>query len=278
MYAYDRLSIHVDDVGVCVVNINEPPCNVMTLGLYQELADATTRLATDDAVRVVVLRSADPEFFIAHFDVSLILRIPIEGEAHRADELSAFHLMAEQLRSMPKPTLAAIAGRVGGGGAELAASCDMRFGVSGATILNQMEVPLGILPGGSGTQRLPQLLGRGRALEVILGGIDVDAETLCAWGWLNRVFDTTTAMNAYVDWLAARIARFPPQAVALAKQSVANAEPAPLEGLREEAYLFQRLLRDPHAQAAMQSFLGIGGQTRAGESNIAELSERITWR
>src|SRR5205823_1653710 len=102
-------------------------------------------------------------------------------------------------------------------------SVDMRFGALGKTKINQMEVPLGILPGGTGTQRLPRLMGRGRALEVILGGDDLDAETAEKWGYLNRALPPDE-LGPFVDRLAYRIASFPAAAVALAKEAVLNAE------------------------------------------------------
>ena len=182
--------------------------------------------------------------------------------------------MCERFRTMDKVTIAQIEGRVGGGGSELAASFDMRFGVRGKTCINQMEVPLGILPGGTGTQRLPRLVGRGRAMEIILGGEDLDAETAERWGYLNRIFDAD-AIGPFVDALAQRIASFPMEAVRLAKESVNAAEKPLNEGLVEEAYLFQRLLRAPSAQNAMRRFLEIGGQTREGELQVGELSGRI---
>ena len=121
-------------------------------------------------------------------------------------------------------SIAEIAGRAGGGGNEFASACDMRFGLRGKAIFNQMEVPLGILPGGTGTVTLPRHVGRNRALEMILGGVDVDAETAEAWGYLNRCFDTAAELRAYVDWLAARIASFPQLAVGHAKQVRAKAD------------------------------------------------------
>jgi enoyl-CoA hydratase/carnithine racemase len=173
---FTLLSVVVEN-RVCWATINAPPVNVMTIPLLIDLMKLAEEVEADDGVGVLVLQSADPEFFIAHFDVEAILRFPTETEALRSQELSGFHKMCETFRTMPKATIAKINGRVGGGGAELAASFDMRFGVLGRTVINQMEVPLGILPGGTGTQRLPWLVGRGRALEMILGGIDVDAET-----------------------------------------------------------------------------------------------------
>jgi enoyl-CoA hydratase/carnithine racemase len=176
---------------------------------------------------------------------------------------------------MPKATIAKVAGRVGGGGSELAASCDMRFGLLGRTVVNQMEVPLGILPGGTGTQRLPRLVGRGRAMEIILGGDDLDAATAERWGYLNRAFATAAELDAHVEGLARRIASYPPTAVALAKAATLAAEPDWLPGLVEEAYLFERLLRTPEAAPAMRRFLELGGQTREGELGVGELNRQI---
>ena len=209
-----------------------------------------------------------------HFDVSAILEFPIDTAAEKNNELNEYHVMCERVRCMDKVTIAQIEGRVGGGGSEFAASMDMRFGVIGKTKINQMEVPLGILPGGTGTQRLPRLIGRGRAMEVVLAGDDLDAETAERWGYLNRIF-TADEIDAWVARLAKRIASFPVEAVRLAKASVDAAEKPLAEGLLEEAYLFQRLLRNDSAQNNMQKFLQIGGQTRAGELRIGELNAEL---
>lgn len=269
-YNYQTISVHLD-AGVLVATIKNPPVNVMTLPLYQDLVAFTAAVAVDEEVKVVVMQSADPDFFIAHFDLEAILSFPIDQPAMKATELSPFHGMCELMRTMNKPTIAKLAGRVGGGGNEFAASCDMRFGVKDRTVINQMEVPLGILPGGGGTQHLPRLIGRNRAMEVILGAEDLDAVTAERWGYLNRIFETPQAMDDFVDRLARRIASWPSGAVALAKASVVNAEPAMREGLLEEAFLFQQTLRLPEAHANMQAALLMGAQTRAGESRIAEL-------
>ena len=172
---------------VATVTIDNPPINIVTLPLYAELMQLIEALQKEPELSVVVFKSAHPDFFLAHFDVEAILQFPTDGDAERSAELNPFHLMCERLRTMDKVTIAQIEGRVGGGGSELVASMDMRFGVIGQTVVNQMEVPLGILPGGGGTQRLPRLVGRGRAMEIILGAQDLDAETAERWGYLNRV-------------------------------------------------------------------------------------------
>ena len=271
---YELLHIKRDR-GVAFVTIDAPPINVMTSHLFKDLAKFGSAVAVDDSVRAVVLRSDDPDFFIAHFDVSAILQFPVEGEAQRPTELGGFHRMCETYRTMPKPTIVEIGGRVGGGGSELSMSCDMRFGALDKMVINQMEVPLGILPGGTGTQRLPRLLGRGRAMEIVLGGVDVDARTAEQWGYLNRAMPADE-LRPFVNDLAYRIASFPPRAVALAKESVNNAFDLPLEeALLEEAYLFQQTLRTPEAVPSMTHFLEIGGQTREGELRMGELVTEI---
>ncbi|MCY3891791.1 MAG: enoyl-CoA hydratase/isomerase family protein [Acidimicrobiaceae bacterium] len=269
--------LHIErDAGVVFATIDAPPINVMTPALFRELAKFSVHVADDDSVRVVVLRSDNPDFFIAHFDVTAILGYPTDGPAERPTEHVGFHAMCETYRTMPKATIVEIGGRVGGGGSELSMSCDMRFGALDRTVINQMEVPIGILPGGTGTQRLPRLVGRGRAMEVILGGVDLDARRAEHWGYLNRALPADE-LRPFVTDLAYRIAKFPPQAVALAKQAVNAADELPLrEGMFEERYLFQRLLRTPQAQPAMEQFLELGGQTRDGEMRVGDLVADIS--
>ena len=255
---------------LATVTIDNPPVNVITMALLAELEALSVMLKRDPDLTVVVMRSADPDFFLAHFDVAAILERPTAGTAQRDAQIKPFHSLCERFRTMNKVVIGQIEGRVGGGGSELAANFDMRFGVRGKTRVNQMEVPLGIMPGGTGTQRLPRLIGHGRAMELILSGDDMDAETAERWGYLNRIF-APDAITHYVDNLARRIASFPPTAVRVAKESVNNSEKPWLEGLFEEAYLFEGLLRTEAAQRNMQRFLEIGGQTREGESRMDEL-------
>jgi len=272
-YDYETLSVETDGAAMWVT-IDNPPINLMTRQLFRDLAKFSAEVEVDDSVLAVVLQSANPEFFIAHFDVTEILGFPVDGDAERASELSGFHRMCEAFRTMPKTTIAKIAGRVGGGGSELAMSCDMRFAAQGQAVVNQMEVPIGILPGGTGTQRLPRLVGRGRALEIILGGVDLDAETGERWGYFNRALEPDK-LDSHVDGLARRIASFPPDAVRLAKQATLGAEADPTEGMLDEAFLFQKLLRTPEARPAMESFLALGGQTREGELRVGELNAEV---
>ncbi|TDJ39368.1 MAG: enoyl-CoA hydratase/isomerase family protein [Gammaproteobacteria bacterium] len=272
-YEYEHLTVAVDG-RVAKVTVDNPPINLITVELFLELSALSQELADDPDLLVVVMKSANPDFFLAHFDVSAILTFPIDSEPARQEQLTDYHAMGERFRTMDKVTIAQIEGRVGGGGSELVSSFDMRFGVRGKTKINQMEVPLGILPGGCGTQRLPRMVGRNRALEIILAGDDLDAETAERWGYLNRIFEADE-IGPYVDALARRIASFPMEAVRLAKQSVDSADKPIVEGLLDEAYLFQKTLRTEAAQANMKRFLEIGGQTREGELRVGELGAQL---
>lgn len=270
------LAVDVSD-GIATVTIDSPPINLFTVELFLHTAQLAQRLAADDDVRVVVFRSANPDFFVAHFDVEAILTFPTDSPP--PTELNAYHQMCEAFRTMPKATIAVIEGRVGGGGSELTLSFDMRFaalphGDHPGAVFSQPEVALGILPGGSGTVRLPRLIGRSRALEVILGCDDVDARTAEAWGWVNRALPHDE-LWPFVDRLARRIAGFPPHAVAAAKACVVRAERGVEDDLLLEGGAFNGTLGGPGTRAAMERFLELGGQTPSGELRLGDLAGDI---
>ena len=265
--------------GVARVLLDNGPINLLDKPLFKELLRLTDQLAADDRVRVVVLASANPGWFIAHFDVGLILNFPADPPAPDGPPapLSPFHRMAETWRTMPKATIAVVEGRVGGGGSEIALSCDMRFALRGKAVFNQPEVALGILPGGSGTVRLARLMGRSRALEAVLGCDDIPADVAEAWGWVNRALPVA-ALWPHVDRLAARIASFPPHAVAAAKASVLRAEQGVVDHLQAEGAAFQGTLAVPATRDAMARFLAGGGQTLDGERRLGELAAELHLR
>jgi enoyl-CoA hydratase/carnithine racemase len=258
---YRCLRLRVEE-GVAVATLDHPPVNLLDAALIGELDRLGREVEARDDVRALVLESADSDFFVAHADVALILALPPDAAAPPGPSL--FQRMVDRFRTMPKATIAKLEGICRGGGCELALSCDMRFAAAGRALLAQPEVAVGILPGGSGTQRLPRLAGRGRALEVVLGADDFDAELAERYGLVNRVLPPEE-IGAFVDRLARRIASFPPGAVARAKAAVLAAEPPVEAGLAEEARLFQECLGDPEARRRMEAFLAAAGQTRAVE-------------
>jgi enoyl-CoA hydratase/carnithine racemase len=259
---YECLEIRVDR-GVAWVTIDHPPVNLLDLAMIQDLDRAGRALEADGEVRAVVLQSADPEFFIAHADVNLILTLP-ETPPPKQTELGPFHRMVDRFRTMPKATIGKIEGRARGGGSELLLSLDMRFAALGRAVLAQPEVSVGIIPGGSGTQRLPRLVGRSRALEVILGCADFPADLAERYGYVNRALPPDE-LGPFVEDLALRIASFPAEAIALAKAAVDAAEGRTVDGLLEEADLFLRSAAAPEARRRMKRMLEAGGQTREAE-------------
>ena len=273
--AYDDYRcLHVRrDRGVAFVTIDHPPINLLDLALMRELDGIGREVEADDAVRVVLFDSADPEFFIAHADVGLIQRLPTEPPP-RPTSLGFFHALVDRFRTMPKATIAKLEGRARGGGSEFVLSLDLRFGALGRAILAQPEVALGIIPGGSGTQRLPRLIGRARALEVILGCEDIPADLAERYGYLNRALPPGE-LGPFVERLAYRIASFPAEAIALAKRAVNAAELPTVEGLLEEADCFNHSLPTAAARRRMARFLELGGQTREAELALGGLVERL---
>ena len=269
--AHEGLHVDVDD-GVAFVTLDHPPVNLFDAVLIGSLWELGGELADDDEVRAIVVRSADPEFFIAHADLALIQGLP-RDRRDRPEQLEFIHVFMERWRTLPQVTIAQLEGRARGGGSEFALSLDLRFGAVGRAILGQPEVAVGILPGGSGTQRLPRLVGRGRALEVVLGCDDFDAELAERYGYINRALPAHE-LGPFVDRLARRIAGFPADAVRLAKRAVDAAGGALHDGLLEEAYRFNLTLADPELDARIDGAMAAGAQTREGELDLPGLIER----
>lgn len=273
--AYEELEclrVRVDR-GVVFVTLDHPPINLFDRPLMRDIDRLGQEIERDDAVRVAVFQSANPDFFIAHADVELIQRLPAQPPP-KSDKLGFFQNMVDRFRTMPKITIAKLEGRARGGGSEFALSLDMRFAAIGRAILSQPEVALGIIPGGSGTQRLPRLMGRARALEVIVGCEDMPAELAERYGYVNRAMPPEE-LGPFVDALAYRIASFPAEAIAFAKAAVNAAELPAHEGLLEEAHLFNQSVATPAARARMQAFLDAGGQTREFELDLGARLEGL---
>jgi len=257
------------DQGVAFVTIDHPPINLFDMQLIGDMDRVGEELAADDTVRAVVVESANPDFFIAHADVTLIQHLPTDA-SRRPERLNFFHAMVERFRTMRKATIAKIEGRCRGGGSELVLSCDMRFGALGRAVLAQPEVGLGIIPGGSGTQRLPRLVGRARALEIILGCDDVPADLAERWGYLNRALPPAE-LGPFVERLARRIASFPAEAIALAKACVDTSLGPVEEGLLSEDWAFTKSIGTQAAKERMAAFMGGGGQTPDVERDLGQL-------
>jgi len=264
------------DHGVAVATIDAPPMNLLGAELMAALFGLVEALEHDQASRVLILRSADPDFFIAHGDVETIATVPTDPVPEAA-ELPFTHQILERLRRLPQVTLAQIEGYARGGGSEVALACDMRFAALGKAVFGQPEIALGILPGAGGTARLARLVGRARAAEIILAGDDFTAEEAERYGWINRALPPD-ALGPFVDRLARRIASFPAQALQEAKGTLLGLTDRDIEAdLLVEQRSFDRLMSDPRSERVprMKRFLALGVQTREGEKTLARDCEKL---
>ncbi len=249
--------------GVAEVVVDHPPSNLVDGPFIGALLALLDQLEDDDGARVVVFSSADPDFFLMHGDVHGILAIP-PGAHEPAVEPNVAAVLFERLHRSPLVSIGIVDGAARGGGAEFLAALDLRYG-SERAVLGQPEVAMGILPGAGGTARLPHLLGRGRALELILSGRDVGADEAVRIGWLDAVHPRAE-LDEIVRDLAVRIASMPPASVAAVKQVIDRSLASFADGLVAETDAFGALTAGGLHIVRMERFLAAGGQTREGET------------
>src|SRR3954462_3455101 len=200
------------------VTFDMPPVNIFGPRHLPLLNDIITTIETDPEVKVVVFDSAVDGFFITHYD----FLAPLEESAKippGPTGLQALPDMLVRLSRAPVVSIASIGGRAGGGGSELALASDMLSGSREKAILSQWEAGAGLVPGGGPMARLPRLMGRGRALEVLLGADDIGGDLAELYGYVNRALPDAE-LDAFVDALAIRIASFDKQAIAETKRLV----------------------------------------------------------
>lgn len=261
--------------GVAWITISHAPMNLLDLPLSQALDSVTRQLQADPDVRVVVFESGLDEFFLSHADMRLLQAARDGGYYADTGELGFYTQMLERLRTMSKVTIGKVRGRARGGGAEFALALDMVF-ASPAARFSQMEILMGINPGGGGAQYLARKAGRSRALELCLGGGDIEGELATDYGYANRVLPDDQ-LDAFVDDLARRIASFSPEAIALNKANVLAAADDHREGLLDAGRAFRTLVSTPDFDRRVDAFLAAGGQTVAGElADLATLSGKLT--
>src|SRR6202789_2354229 len=174
------------DSGVAFVSIDHPPINLLDEILSDEFDKLGREIEADENVRLVVLQSALPDFFIAHSGLGRVGAASKTVSRTRSFRLT--QMIGERFRNMPKVTIAKVEGRARGGGSEIALAMDMCFAALGKAIFCQPEVAVGLVPGGGSTQRLPRLIGRGRALEVLLGCDELSAEQADHYGYIKPAF------------------------------------------------------------------------------------------
>lgn len=234
------------DEAVAWVTFDFPPVNVQGLPMLADLNKLADELEPDREVKVIVFQSAHPEIWVAHADTNFLKDMSGTAVAREEVELLDLQSTLERISRLPQATIAKIEGFARGGGHEFALACDMRFAARGKARFMQMEVGMGILPCGGGASRMARQVGLGRALEIVLGAQDFDADQAEAYGTINRALDADE-IGPFVDALAQRIAQFPSESIEACKRAVyASIDMSIDQALKEEAYwLYQATSKTP---------------------------------
>jgi len=260
------------DGAVVFAEISAPPMNLLGPELVRDLVSLIQEAEADASARVLVFRSADPDYFIAHVDVTRIGEY--RAAAAKLTGEASLGLMLRYLAASRLVSIAQIEGRVRGAGSEFVLACDLRFAARESAIFAQPEQAFGLLPGAGGIQHLVRLMGRARALEVMLSADDYDAELAERYGWINRALPAEK-LDDFVATLARRIAGFPRIAQAMLKDRVAAVALAPAADFLRDSDLFLEAARDPEAQARTRAAMERGFQTRDGELELGRMAGEL---
>jgi enoyl-CoA hydratase/carnithine racemase len=193
--------------GYWRVTLNNPPINAIDDRMYDEFHDLVGEIETDPSLKVVTFESANPDFFIAHYSTA---------EPRSRFGVPPWIDAATRLAQSNVLSIAVIRGRARGGGSEFTLACDIRFASREKAIFGQPEVGTGLIPGGGSLERLPLLVGRSRAIEIVLGADDFDAETAERYGWINRAIPEAQ-LDDFVANFVRRILSFDKQALSTCK-------------------------------------------------------------
>jgi len=254
--------------AVLFAEIAAPPMNLLGPALVRDLVSLIQHAEADRVVKVLVFRSADPDYFISHVDVTQIKEY--RAEATKLTGEASIALLFRHLSASRLVTVAQIEGRARGAGSEFALACDLRFAARESAIFGQLELAFGTIPGGGAVQHLVRLMGRARALEVLLSADDYDAELAERYGWINRALPRAE-LSGFVSALAHRIAKFPEVGLAMAKERVNAIALAPTDDFRRDSDLFGEGARTPDYQRRFEAASKRGFQTRGAELDLARL-------
>ena len=249
-------------------DIAAPPMNLLGTELVRDLVSLIQRAESDDACQVIVFASADPDYFIAHVDVTRISEY--REQAARLTGEPSIAILFRRLSESRLVTIAQVEGRVRGAGSEFVLACDMRFAARESAIFSQPEEGFGLIPGAGGIQHLTRLMGRARALEVMLSADDYNAELAERYGWINRALPADS-LGEFVRSLAHRIGGFPAVGRAALKDRVNAITLAPADDFRRDSDLFLECARHPETQRRIRVAMTRGFQTHDGEMALTNM-------
>src|SRR3984885_12199342 len=257
MSTLDTIDTRVED-RVLHATLNTPPLNMIGPALVRDLITLVHYLETHaDDVRVVVFDSASPDFFSAHVDMTQVSAL--RPELARLEPDAKLGTLFSRISRLNQVSIAAIGGRVRGAGSEFVLACDMRFAAEGA-LFGQPEVGVGAIPGAGAVQHLTRLMGRGRALEALVGADDFPADLAERYGWINRALPESE-LASFVTALSRRIARFPPAGIADTKRRVNEIVLPAVVALNEDSRLFLAGINRPESQNRIALLFERGLQT-----------------
>ncbi|QOY86578.1 enoyl-CoA hydratase/isomerase family protein [Paludibaculum fermentans] len=267
---FEKLNV-TREGGVLFAEIAAPPMNLLGPELVGDLVALIQQAEADEAIQVLVFKSADPDYFISHVDVTRINEY--REQVMKMEGATSLALLFRRISTSRLVTIAQIEGRVRAVGSEFVLACDMRFAARESAIFSQFEPALGLLPGSGGAQHLIRLMGRSRAMEVLLSADDYDAELAEKYGWINRALPAAE-LSAFVARLAHRIARFPAAGHAVVKERVNAVALASAEEFNRDGDLFSEGVRKREAQGIIQAAMKNGLQTRSGELALTAILGR----
>ena len=265
--SFETLKV-LKEQAVLFAEIAAPPMNLLGPEVVRDLVSLIQRAEADDSTRVIVFKSADPDYFISHVDVTRIKEY--RAEAAKLVGEASIGLLFRYLSTSRLVTIAQVEGRVRGAGNEFVLACDMCFAAKESAIFAQLEQAFGQIPGAGGVQHLTRLLGRSRALEVLLSAQDYDAQLAEKYRWINRALPASELAD-FVSSLAHRIAGFPAVGHAAAKERVNAIALAPVDDFRRDSDLFGESVQEPEAQSRLKEVMKRGFQTRDAEMDLARM-------
>jgi enoyl-CoA hydratase/carnithine racemase len=264
-----QFSIDRTEPGRWTITFNNPPINMFLPTTIVELGALMPDIEADPSVKVVVFQSANPDFFVAHLDVA--------KAAERPETLGLWRDFVLRLSSAPVVSIAKIRGRTRGIGNEFVLACDMRFASRQNAIFGNPEVGVGLVPGGGALEWLPRLVGRSRALEIVLSGDDFDADIAERYGWVNRTLDDDQ-LDSFVDALVRRLTSFDRETLTAAKAQINRFGTPTAAELQSSNDLFFPLLALQGAQARRTKIRNMGyGVPSDFEFNFGKHLPRLGW-
>jgi enoyl-CoA hydratase/carnithine racemase len=247
----DSSQFHTDrsNPGRWTITFSNPPINMFVPATIVELGSLMTELEADPSAKIVVFQSDNPDFFVAHLDVAKAVQQP--------DVLGLWRDFVLRLSSAPVVSIAKVRGRTRGIGNEFVLACDMRFASRQNAVFGNPEVGVGLIPGGGALEWLPRLVGRSRALEIVLSADDFDADIAERYGWVNRTLDDGD-LDPFVDALVRRLASFDREVLAAAKAQINRFGVPTAAELQSSNDMIFSILAWPGAQARRAKLRGIG--------------------